>query len=128
MKLTKKELTSIANQIIRLKKDSKEQEFREVKLILQIQGIYNKVETEIYKIISCDKFEIKKLSEVEKLIAKAYNNKIEFLIDCVFDEVYKEEIHFFDRLTLEEKQLLKGSLNYLYWNDNNYKFKQLMRN
>ena len=124
--MNKKIINSIALQIIRLKREGKNSEYEEVKTILQIQGIYNLVEIEVFKLLSF-KFEgYRKIFEsLIKYLESIYGKK-NICIDNILNEVYLDDLDYIDNLSTLEKDEIKGKIKFVINNDNNYKFNQLM--
>lgn len=124
--MNKKVINSIALQIIRLKREGKNSEYEEVKTILQIQGIYNLVEIEVFKLLAF-KFEgYRKIFEsLIKYLAAVYGKK-NICIDNILNEVYLDDLDYIDSLSTLEKDDIKRKIKFVINNDNNYKFNQLM--
>ena len=119
-------INSIALQIIRLKREGKNSEYEEVKTILQIQGVYNLVEIEVFKLLAFKFKEYRKIFEsLIKYLESIYGKK-NICIDNILNEVYLDDLDFIDNLSTLEKDEIKGKIKFVINNDNNYKFNQLM--
>ena len=124
--MNKKVINSIALQIIRLKREGKNSEYEEVKTILQIQGIYNLIEIEVFKILAFKFEEYRKIFEnLIKYLESVYGKK-NICIDNILNEVYLDDLDYIDNLSTLEKDEIKGKIKFVINNDNNYKFNQLM--
>ena len=124
--MNKKVINSIALQIIRLKREGKNSEYEEVKTILQIQGIYNLVEIEVFKLLAFKFEEYRKIFEgLIKYLESIYGKK-NICIDNILNEVYLDDLDYIDSLSTLEKDEIKGKIKFIINNDNNYKFNQLM--
>ena len=124
--MNKKVINSIALQIIRLKREGKNSEYEEVKTILQIQGIYNLVEIEVFKLLAFKFEEYRKIFEnLIKYLESVYGKK-NICIDNILNEVYLDDLDYIDNLSTLEKDEIKGKIKFVINNDNNYKFNQLM--
>ena len=124
--MNKKVINSIALQIIRLKREGKNSEYEEVKTILQIQGIYNLVEIEVFKLLAFKFEEYRKIFEnLIKYLESVYGKK-NICIDNILNEVYLDDLDYIDNLSTLEKDEIKGKIKFIINNDNNYKFNQLM--
>ena len=124
--MNKKVINSIALQIIRLKRESKNSEYKEIKTILQIQGIYNLVEIEVFKLLAFKFKEYRKIFEsLIKYLESIYGKK-NICIDNILNEVYLDDLDYIDNLSTLEKDEIKGKIKFVINNDNNYKFNQLM--
>ena len=124
--MNKKVINSIALQIIRLKREGKNSEYEEVKTILQIQGIYNLVEIEVFKLLAFKFKEYRKIFEsLIKYLESIYGKK-NICIDNILNEVYLDDLDYIDSLSTLEKDEIKGKIKFIINNDNNYKFNQLM--
>ena len=124
--MNKKVINSIALQIIRLKREGKNSEYEEVKTILQIQGIYNLIEIEVFKILAFKFEEYRKIFEnLIKYLESVYGKK-NICIDNILNEVYLDDLDYIDNLSTLEKDEIKGKIKFIINNDNNYKFNQLM--
>ena len=124
--MNKKVINSIALQIIRLKREGKNSEYEEVKTILQIQGIFNLVEIEVFKLVSFKFEEYRKIFEsLIKYLESIYGKK-NICIDNILNEVYLDDLDYIDSLSTLEKDEIKGKIKFIINNDNNYKFNQLM--
>ena len=74
--MNKKVINAIALQIIRLKREGKNSEYEEIKTILQIQGIYNLVEIEVFKLLAFKFEEYRKIFEsLIKYLEGVYSKK-----------------------------------------------------
>ena len=124
--MNKKVINSIALQIIRLKREGKNSEYKEIKTILQIQGIYNLVEIEVFKLLAFKFKEYRKIFEsLIKYLETIYGKK-NICIDNILNEVYLDDLDYIDNLSTLEKDEIKGKIRFIINNDNNYKFNQLM--
>ena len=124
--MNKKVINSIALQIIRLKREGKNSEYEEIKTILQIQGIYNLVEIEVFKLLAFKFKEYRKIFEsLIKYLETIYGKK-NICIDNILNEVYLDDLDYIDNLSTLEKDEIKGKIKFIINNDNNYKFNQLM--
>ena len=124
--MNKKVINSIALQIIRLKREGKNSEYEEVKTILQIQGVYNLVEIEVFKLLAFKFEEYRKIFEgLIKYLESIYGKK-NICIDNILNEVYLDDLDYIDSLSTLEKDEIKGKIKFIINNDNNYKFNQLM--
>ena len=124
--MNKKVINSIALQIIRLKREGKNSEYEEIKTILQIQGIYNLVEIEVFKLLAFKFKEYRKIFEsLIKYLESIYGKK-NICIDNILNEVYLDDLDYIDNLSTLEKDEIKGKIKFIINNDNNYKFNQLM--
>ena len=124
--MNKKVINSIALQIIRLKREGKNSEYKEIKTILQIQGIYNLVEIEVFKLLAFKFKEYRKIFEnLIKYLESIYGKK-NICIDNILNEVYLDDLDYIDSLSTLEKDEIKGKIKFIINNDNNYKFNQLM--
>ena len=124
--MNKKVINSIALQIIRLKREGKNSEYEEIKTILQIQGIYNLVEIEVFKLLAFKFKEYRKIFEnLIKYLESVYGKK-NICIDNILNEVYLDDLDYIDNLSTLEKDEIKGKIKFVINNDNNYKFNQLM--
>ena len=124
--MNKKVINSIALQIIRLKREGKNSEYEEIKTILQIQGIYNLVEIEVFKLLAFKFKEYRKIFEsLIKYLESIYGKK-NICIDNILNEVYLDDLDYIDSLSILEKDEIKGKIKFIINNDNNYKFNQLM--
>ena len=124
--MNKKVINSIALQIIRLKREGKNSEYEEIKTILQIQGIYNLVEIEVFKLLAFKFKEYRKIFEsLIKYLENIYGKK-NICIDNILNEVYLDDLNYIDNLSTLEKDEIKGKIRFIINNDNNYKFNQLM--
>ena len=124
--MNKKVINAIALQIIRLKRECKNSEYEEVKTILQIQGIYNLVEIEVFKLLAFKFKEYRKIFEsLIKYLESIYGKK-NICIDNILNEVYLDDLDYIDSLSILEKDEIKGKIKFIINNDNNYKFNQLM--
>ena len=124
--MNKKIINSIALQIIRLKREGKNSEYEEVKTILQIQGVYNLVEIEVFKLLAFKFKEYRKMFEsLIKYLESIYGKK-NICIDNILNEVYLDDLDYIDNLSTLEKDEIKGKIKFVINNDNNYKFNQLM--
>ena len=124
--MNKKVINAIALQIIRLKREGKNSEYKEIKTILQIQGIYNLVEIEVFKLLAFKFKEYRKIFEsLIKHLESIYGKK-NICIDNILNEVYLDDLDYIDSLSTLEKDEIKGKIKFIINNDNNYKFNQLM--
>ena len=124
--MNKKVINSIALQIIRLKREGKNSEYEEIKTILQIQGIYNLVEIEVFKLLAFKFKEYRRIFEsLIKYLESIYGKK-NICIDNILNEVYLDDLDYIDSLSILEKDEIKGKIKFIINNDNNYKFNQLM--
>lgn len=124
--MNKKVINSIALQIIRLKREGKNSEYEEVKTILQIQGVYNLIEIEVFKLLAFKFKEYRKIFEsLIKYLESIYGKK-NICIDNILNEVYLDDLDYIDNLSTLEKDEIKGKIKFVINNDNNYKFNQLM--
>ena len=124
--MNKKIINSIALQIIRLKREGKNSEYEEIKTILQIQGIYNLVEIEVFKLLAFKFKEYRRIFEsLIKYLESIYGKK-NICIDNILNEVYLDDLDYIDSLSILEKDEIKGKIKFIINNDNNYKFNQLM--
>ena len=124
--MNKKVINSIALQIIRLKREGKNSEYEEIKTILQIQGIYNLVEIEVFKLLAFKFKEYRNIFEnLIKYLEGVYGKK-NICIDNILNEVYLDDLDYIDNLSTLEKDEIKGKIKFIINNDNNYKFNQLM--
>ena len=124
--MNKKVINSIALQIIRLKREGKNSEYKEIKTILQIQGIYNLLEIEVFKLLAFKFKEYRKIFEsLIKYLETIYGKK-NICIDNILNEVYLDDLDYIDSLSILEKDEIKGKIKFIINNDNNYKFNQLM--
>lgn len=124
--MNKKVINAIALQIIRLKREGKNSEYKEIKTILQIQGIYNLVEIEVFKLLAFKFKEYRKIFEsLIKYLESIYGKK-NIHIDNILNEVYLDDLDYIDSLSTLEKDEIKGKIKFIINNDNNYKFNQLM--
>ena len=124
--MNKKVINSIALQIIRLKREGKNSEYKEIKTILQIQSIYNLVEIEVFKLLAFKFKEYRKIFEsLIKYLESIYGKK-NICIDNILNEVYLDDLDYIDSLSTLEKEEIKGKIKFIINNDNNYKFNQLM--
>ena len=124
--MSKKVIKSIALQIIRLKREGKNSEYEEVKTLLQIEGIYNLVEIEIFKLLSFKSEGYRKIFEsLIKYLEHIYGKK-NIYIDNILNEVYLDDLDYIDSLSILEKDDVKKKIKFVINNDNNYKFHQLM--
>ena len=124
--MNKKVINSIALQIIKLKREGKNSEYEEIKTILQIQGIYNLVEIEVFKLLAFKFKEYRRIFEnLIKYLESIYGKK-NICIDNILNEVYLDDLDYIDSLSTLEKDEIKGKIKFIINNDNNYKFNQLM--
>ena len=124
--MNKKVINSIALQIIKLKREGKNSEYEEIKTILQIQGIYNLVEIEVFKLLAFKFKEYRRIFEsLIKYLESIYGKK-NICIDNILNEVYLDDLDYIDSLSILEKDEIKGKIKFIINNDNNYKFNQLM--
>ena len=124
--MNKKVINSIALQIIKLKREGKNSEYKEIKTILQIQGIYNLIEIEVFKLLAFKFKEYRKIFEsLIKYLESIYGKK-NICIDNILNEVYLDDLDYIDSLSTLEKDEIKGKIKFIINNDNNYKFNQLM--
>lgn len=124
--MNKKVINSIALQIIKLKREGKNSEYEEVKTTLQIQGIYNLVEIEVFKLLAFKFKEYRRIFEnLIKHLESIYGKK-NICIDNILNEVYLDDLDYIDNLSILEKDEIKGKIKFIINNDNNYKFNQLM--
>ena len=124
--MNKKVINSIALQIIKLKREGKNSEYKEIKTILQIQGIYNLIEIEVFKLLAFKFKEYRKIFEsLIKYLESIYGKK-NICIDNILNEVYLDDLDYIDSLSTLEKEEIKGKIKFIINNDNNYKFNQLM--
>ena len=124
--MNKKVINAITLQIIRLKREGKNSEYKEIKTILQIQGIYNLVEIEVFKLLAFKFKEYRKIFEsLIKYLESIYGKK-NICIDNILNEVYLDDLDYIDSLSTLEKDEIKGKIKFIINNDNNYKFNQLM--
>ena len=113
-------------QIIRLKREGKNSEYEEIKTILQIQGIYNPVEIEVFKLLTFKFKEYRKIFEsLIKYLEGIYGKK-NIYIDNILNEVYLDDLNYIDNLSTLEKDDIKRKIKFVINNDSNYKFNQLM--
>ena len=120
--MNKKVINSIALQIIRLKREGKNSEYEEVKTILQIQGIYNLVEIEVFKLLAFKFEEYRKIFEnLIKYLESVYGKK-NICIDNILNEVYLDDLDYIDNLSTLEKDEIKGKIKFIIIIIINYKF------
>ena len=116
--MNKKVINSIALQIIRLKREGKNSEYEEIKTILQIQGIYNLVEIEVFKLLAFKFKEYRKIFEnLIKYLESVYGKK-NICIDNILNEVYLDDLDYIDNLSTLEKDEIKGKIKFVINNDN----------